>query len=295
VTGQGALAAAAGLAGLLAAGACVAGTAYVAGIWRDVTRPPRRGMGWALGQGIAASPADLGLDFEERTVDAPGTSMPCWWITGRGPADEVTVLLHGHGRSRWDSLRRVPGLADRAGLVVLPDLRAHGDAPGRSSLARREAADVCALLAEIERERPGARITLAGHSLGAVVAIHAAAQREQAGAPLRRVVAWGPYERVRTPFETRLRLRGLPAGPFAGIVLAALERLDGPELPTSASAARLHRTELEIHADELDAVSPLRDAHAIAAARPGARVHASRGVAHADLGVPGASGVRVQA
>jgi hypothetical protein len=278
------LGAVAGFAALLGAGAGLAGGAYVAGIWKDVTRPPRRGMGWAVGQGLAASPGDLGLAFEERTVETPDVRVPCWWITGRGPADKAVVVVHGHGRSRWDSLRRVPALADRFGLLVLPDLRGHGDAPGRSALARREHRDVCFVAATVERERPDARITLAGHSLGAVAAIHAAACLTRSPNPPERVIAWGPYDRVRTPFEARLRLRGLPAGPFSGIVLALLDRAEGPETPTVASAAMLGRTALEIHADELDEVSPARDARAIAAACPGATLHLTRGVAHADLG-----------
>jgi pimeloyl-ACP methyl ester carboxylesterase len=275
----------AGLAALLGAGAAVAGGLYLAGLWRDVTRPPRRALGWALGQGLAASPSDLGLDFTERTVELADARMPCWWIAGRGDDPrEVVILLHGHGRSRWDSLRRVAPWAERAALLVLPDLRGHGEAPGRSSLARREAGDVAVLAAEVLRERPEARITLAGHSLGAVVAIHAAARCEADGVPVARVVAWGPYDRVRTPFEARLRLRGLPVRPFSDAVLWLIDRADGPERATHESAALLRRTELRVTADATDSVSPVADAEAITAACPGARLDVSAGVAHADLG-----------
>ena len=274
----------AGLAALLGAGALLASGAYVAGLWRDVTNPPRRGMGWALGQGFASSPADLGLEFEERSIRSPGATVPCWWIRGRGDAREVVVLVHGHGRSRWDSLRRAGPWVDRAALLVLPDLRGHGEAPGRGTLARREPADLCAVIAEAERSFPGARVTLAGHSLGAVAAIHAAALRAEAGSPVAAVVAWGPYDRVRTPFEERLRLRGLPARPFSDAVLWLLDRLDGPERPTHEAAAALRDTALDVHADELDAVSPVGDARRIAQACPRATLHVSRGVAHADIG-----------
>lgn len=275
----------AGLAALLGAGAAVACGLYLAGLWRDVTRPPRRGLGWALGQGLAASPSDLGLAFAERTVELPDARMPCWWVTGRGDDPrEVVILLHGHGRSRWDSLRRIGPWAECASLVVLPDLRGHGEAPGRSSLARREAGDVAMLVAEVLRERPEARITLAGHSLGAVVAIHAAARCEADGAPVVAVVAWGPYDRVRTPFEARLRLRGLPIRPFSDAVLWLLDRADGPERATHEAAALLGRTELRVMADAADGVSPVSDAEAIRAACPGARLEVTSGVAHADLG-----------
>ena len=281
----GALPAALGFATLLGTGAALAGGTYLVGLWQDVTRPPRRAMGWALGQGLPSSPEDLGLQFRERTHAFPGCTMPAWWITGRAPASRrAVVILHGHGRSRWDSLRRVGPWIDQAALVVMPDLRGHGDAPGRSALARREPTDVCALIAEIEAEHPGITITLVGHSLGAVVAIHAAAARAAGGAPIDAVVAWGPYDRVRTPFEARLRLRGLPARPFSTAILKLIDRLDGPETPTHEAAAAAGATRLTIHADDLDMVSPTADALAIAAANPAASIARSCGIPHADLG-----------
>ena len=274
-----------GFAVLLGAGAALAGGVFLAGMWNDVMRPSRRGLGWALGQGLATSPEDLGLTFTERTHEFPGCTMPAWWVAGRAPESGVAViLLHGHGRSRWDSLRRIQPIAEGAALVVVPDLRGHGDAPGRTTLARREPEDVTMLVAAIEAEHPGLRIVIAGHSLGAVVAIHAAALRAEAGSPIHAVTAWGPYDRVRTPFEARLRLRGIPVWPFSHAILACWRMLDGRERATHASAAALRTTRLQLHADEFDAVSPVADAEEIAAACPGATLERSSGIAHADLG-----------
>ena len=157
--------------------------AYLAGLWKDAVTPSRRSMGWALGQGLPASPEDLNLQSEERSTVLSDGVMPAWWIRGRAPhSGRAVIVLHGHGRSRWDSLRRISQHVEHTALIVTPDLRGHGDAPGRCALARREAGDVCILMAAIEAEYPGISITLVGHSMGAVVAIHAAAQRAAAGA-----------------------------------------------------------------------------------------------------------------
>ena len=275
-----------GFATLLGAAALLVSGAYLRGLWNDAVRPARRSMGWALGQGLPASPEDLSLQSEERNTVLSDGVMPAWWIRGRAPqSGRAVIVLHGHGRSRWDSLRRVGQYAQEAALIVMPDLRGHGDAPGRCALARREAGDVCILMAAIEAEYPGIRITLVGHSMGAVVAIHAAAQRAAAGAPIEEVIAWGAYDRVATPLNARLKLRSLPARPFSDAILWMCTRINGPERATQNAAALLGSTRLTLHADSLDAVSPLADSQAIAAALPSATLHCSTGVPHSDLGV----------
>ncbi len=275
-----------GFATLLGAAALLVSGAYVRGLWNDAIRPARRSMGWALGQGLPASPEDLSLQSEERNTVLSDGVMPAWWIRGRAPqSGRAVIVLHGHGRSRWDSLRRIGQYAQEAALIVTPDLRGHGDAPGRCALARREAGDVCILIAAIEAEYPGIRITLVGHSMGAVVAIHAAAQRAAAGAPIEEVIAWGAYDRVATPLNARLKLRSLPARPFSDAILWMCTRVNGPERATQKAAALLGTTRLTLHADSLDEVSPLADSQAIAAALPSATLHCSTGVPHSDLGV----------
>ena len=275
-----------GFATLLGAAALLVSGAYLRGLWNDAVRPARRSMGWALGQGLPASPEDLSLQSEERNTVLSDGVMPAWWIRGRAPQSErAVIVLHGHGRSRWDSLRRIGQYAQEAALIVTPDLRGHGDAPGRCALARREAGDVCILMAAIEAEYPGIRITLVGHSMGAVVAIHAAAQRAAAGAPIEEVIAWGAYDRVATPLNARLKLRSLPARPFSDAILWMCTRVNGPERATQKAAALLGTTRLTLHADSLDEVSPLADSQAIAAGLPSATLHCSTGVPHSDLGV----------
>jgi pimeloyl-ACP methyl ester carboxylesterase len=281
--GEGAL----GLAALLGAGAAVASVAYLAGLVADTLRPTRRTAGWALANGIPIHPEDLGWTATERQFPrADGGVTPAWVIAGRAPeARRVVVILHGHGRSRWDSLRRAAPWVERSTWVVLPDLRGHGDASGASALGRAERRDMALLLNDLAAAHPDGRFTLVGHSLGAVVAVQAAADAADAGVPIETVEAHGPYERVATPLAAHLARRGLPACPFAAALRALIAWRHGPEEPTSRAAARL-RAPLSVHADALDDISPIAEARAIAAAAPAGRLHETSGIFHADLGVP---------
>lgn len=276
---------AAGFLLLLSAGAALAGFAYAFGLWRDTLYPPRKTMAWAMASGLTAHPDDLGWVTAERTfARADGGVTPAWAVQGREPGSPViAILLHGHGRSRWDSLRRASPWLERSRLVIMPDLRGHGDAQGLTTLGREEPRDLVVLMADLAAEFPGARFTLVGHSLGAVVAIHAAAAAQGHGVQIERVEAFGPYEIVATPFRARISMRGLPVFPWADITLAAMRVVLGRETPTSASARRL-AAPLVVHADESDTVSPAEEATAIARAAPHGSLQMSRGVPHADLG-----------
>ena len=273
---------------LLATGTAVASAVYVAGLWKETLRPTRRTTAWALTRGLPAAPDERGWTAtEQRFPRADGGTTPAWVIQGQAPhSGRVAVLLHGHNRSRWDSLRRAAPWVETCALVVLPDLRGHGESEGRSTLGRAEAADMDLLLAELAALHPGARFVLAGHSMGAVVAIHAAARAAARNSvPVERVEAWGPYQAVLTPFRAHVALRNLPVGPYPALVLALVRLLDGPETPTTVSAAAVIAP-LVIHADSTDSTSPVAGAQAIAAAAPQGTLHVTHGVPHADLGVP---------
>lgn len=282
----GVLETAAGMLMLLSAGALAASAVYMHGLWKDAMRPTRRTAGWALANGVPMHPEDAGWTATERAfARADGGTMPAWLVTGRAAAQTtVTIVLHGHSRSRWDSLRRAAPWVERSALVVLPDLRGHGEAAGHTALGREEHRDVVLMMNELAAMVPGARFTLVGHSLGAVVAVHAAAHASDSGLTVDAVEAFGPYDRVATPLRARLASRGLPAGPFVAFLLGLLNWKHGRETPTHRAASRL-TAPLTVHADEVDEVSPLAEAQAIAHAARNAVLRVSTGVPHADLGV----------
>ncbi len=193
---------------LAAAGLTAAIAAWL--IARGALRPRRATAGWALAHGSAPDPGSLGLRYSEC-----GTAeWPAWRIEGSGTVGAPTlILLHGWGRSRIDSLRRVGPLLPHVRAAILPDLPGHGESQSATAVGASEHA---ALVAELPRwleagRHPkgwSPRVILAGHSLGAAVAIRAAPLLNGV-ATVDGVIAWAPYETARQPVAARLAAQGI--------------------------------------------------------------------------------------
>ena len=250
----------------------------------DALHPPRKGFAWALATGRPASPEAAGLHASETTLPGMlGVPCPAWHVRGEGgPHAPTLLMLHGWGRSRWDSLARVAPLLAQVREAWLPDLPAHGEhAARRGWVGVREHEAVLAMLGEIVARRPGAPIVLVGHSLGAGVALRAA--RQVGGAPIAGVIALAPYRDLRSPIPGRLALRGLPAFPFMPIAIAMLRALGCMDRPLEHDARGLE-TPVLVVACEDDPISPLADAEALAAALPHATLLVLPGDRHDEPG-----------
>lgn len=141
-------------------------------------RPPRKMFAWALATGRPKDPSDLGLRFDEVQYSS-GQRHPCpaWRIYGDATESDapIMVMLHGWGRSRWDSLTRVEPFRKACSEIVLLDLPAHGEHAGAwSGVGTSEPQCVLHVLQEIAQQFPKRALILAGHSMGAGVAIRAA-------------------------------------------------------------------------------------------------------------------------
>lgn len=218
-----------GLLALLALGAALAIAAVVAAVVRDARHPSRASVGWALARGIPTRPDEAGMSSEEGSVRcADGTSLPVWTIPGGDPDGPDLLLLHGWRRSRIDSLRRLPWILPHVRCAHVMDLRGHGDAPrGATTLGGADVADACAAV----RARPSARWIIAGHSLGASIALRAAAELCGTGTRIDGVLLMCPYPDIRVPLQGRLASLGMPPFPVAHIAARAIGALCGRERP----------------------------------------------------------------
>jgi len=288
---------------------CVWGGALTA---LQALRPPRKFFAWALATGRPKDPADIGLAFED-TQYSSGQYFPCpaWRITAKSthPNAPILVVIHGWGRSRWDSLTRVDPFLHACCEIVLLDLPAHGEhASTWSALGIHEPTCVLNVLQEIVRQSPGKNIILAGHSMGAGIAIRAAnlaaqymvelpantpknqakpkpietttqpsqatinqtvSQQATSNQPPRvvGVIAFAPYQTLRSPIPARLRLKNLPRWPLAPIAFLILRILNRMDQPLSMDAREL-RAPLLVMTGDHDPISPAVDAQKISEAAP---------------------------
>ena len=141
-------------------------------------RPPRKMFAWALATGRPKDPSELGLRFDEVEYSS-GQRHPCpaWRIAGEATDSDapIVVIVHGWGRSRWDSLTRVEPFRKVCSEIVLLDLPAHGEHAGAwSGVGTSEPQCVLHALREIAKQFPKRALILAGHSMGAGIAIRAA-------------------------------------------------------------------------------------------------------------------------
>lgn len=250
----------------------------------DAMHPPRKGFAWALATGRPGSPDALGLSAEETSLPGlDGVPCPAWRVQGAGgDRAPILLMLHGWGRSRWDSLARLQPLLPIVREAWLPDLPAHGEHDGnRSWVGVREPDAALAMLAEIAARNAGAPMVMMGHSLGAGVAIRAAARAH--GLPVMGVIALAPYRDLASPIPGRMHMQGLPAQPFTALSLLLLRAAGCMDAPLERDSASL-RVPLLVIACEGDPISPASDAERIAAASSHATLLVLPGDRHDEPG-----------
>lgn len=253
-------------------------------IW-EARRPPRRTIAYALAHRIPADPDDLGLESDGWTVQRPdGTELPVWSVAGSASTRTI-VLVHGWGQSRINLLTRIEAFRPFARRIVLYDLRGHGDATGRSRLTVDEEEDLLAVInglaeadADAHAENPEP-ITLVGFSMGAAIAIAAAARMEPAPD---RVLAYGLYPTFEQSFAGRVRRTGLPTTPFVPLAMFwfRLTGLRHRPLETTLEAAPCP---VHLLHGRLDEIAPYAVAESWAAALPHVSLHGFDDARHLDM------------
>jgi pimeloyl-ACP methyl ester carboxylesterase len=215
----------------------------------------------------AVSP-EAGLPAHRFTIDVAGQRLAAWdW--GEGP---TVVLTHGWSGHAGQLSGFVAPLVRAGYHVVAFDHPAHGQSEGRQANYLTVAH---ALTAVVRRVGPVEAII--AHSLGSTATILALAR----GLPVDRVVLVAPPAAPADYARSFARAIGLPEARGEGmlerirvLIGGSLDNLDARRLVTTLRARAL-----VIH-DREDRDVPFPHGEAIAAAWPGARLHAVNGLGH---------------
>jgi competence protein ComEC len=187
---------------------------------------------WILvmpGRAIAL-PADEPYPGEHIEIDAPdGVRLAGTWHAHPDAGGRTLVLLHGLAEGRHMMRVRSDEIFARGWNIAVLDARGYGDSGGElGSFGGREVGDLSLWLDTIAaRVGPGLRLAIWGRSMGAGVALRAAAIEPRIHA----LVLEAPYIDLRRTAATLIRRYRLPASRIlAVLVLARARRLAGVSL-----------------------------------------------------------------
>ncbi len=216
------------------------------------------------------TPWELQVPFEHLAFPtSDGLMLRGWWLP-RPAAQSVIITCHGHTGSKPDMLGIGSGLWRAGYAVLLFDFRGRGQSdPWPNTLISREVDDLLAAVAWVRARQPEARIGVTGFSMGAAVALLAAAQSPHIAA----VVADSPFASADAVVAHLIRQR-MPVlhTPLFALTRKLIDLRHGYNLgqvrPVDAAACLTPRPLLLIHGTE-DSMIPIAHTHAIfAAAQP---------------------------
>ncbi len=162
------------------------------------------------------TPWELGIPYEDVAFQtSDGLTLRGWWLSHSGATRSIITLTGRHG-GRSDTIGISSALRRRGMNVLLFDFRGRGGSdPSINTLGYLETLDALAAVDFVRSRDPEARIGVVGYSMGAVVAILAAARDPRISA----VVADSPFASQRAVVRNYLRRRaGAVAMPLAGLM-----------------------------------------------------------------------------
>jgi alpha-beta hydrolase superfamily lysophospholipase len=247
---------------------------------RELVRPNVRAFEPAW-EGAPATPADIGLDYEDvKFTTDDGVTLSGWYIPAARDTRTAVVVLHGFSGNRLPELAAfVPWLQERHHVLQF-DFRGHGSSgPAAVTLGSHERRDVAAAVRFLESRGLGP-IALFGISMGASTAIIAAPDL-----PVAAVVADAPFAVLHHPVANRMGELGYPLSKLGSrfIVTAVAVRTRTRLADPIRMVRRLAPRALLIIAPQEDRLIDWHQSEELfAAAREPKELYLVPGSAHAD-------------
>ena len=242
-------------------------------VTRDLPEGPgglSKGMVLAIDPfAFETDPDDVGLDFDDVTVESEFGRFPAWRIDGDD--DTWAIVVHGAGVTRREALRILPTL-EQAGLTALVvtyrnDTGAPAADDGRHRLGAQEWEDLEAAVAYALDE--GAQdVVLVGYAMGGSIAATFMRESDLAGR-VQGLVLDAPLLDAGAVVDRRAADRGIPGfiSGWAKALAAVRFGIDWSELDHLAAADTFTVPILLFHGDA-DDTAPKGVSDAFAAARP---------------------------
>ncbi len=214
-----------------------------------------------------------------------GVSLKAWYYVPDSPNGKAIILLHGVGSNRQDMLPLGYMFLHRGYVVLMPDLRGHGESGGLATYGVLEDGDTSVWLDWLDKAGYSGLSYGFGASLGAAVLLDSLRHESR----FRAIVAESSYFDFPSIADERIA-RMLPGGlkwiafPFveSGMVWARWH--DGIDLRQASAATGLKSTRIPvllIHGLMDNKTSP-DNSRRLAALNPGARLWLVSGSRHAD-------------
>lgn len=237
---------------------------------------------------IPYSPADFEQDYESLSfLSHDGLKLTGWFVPSKNPSPLTLVVLHGIGSNAGDMiLNTVCLMKENRWNLFYINFRGHADSEGtRTSLGPLELKDFESAMTFIKNQKPEAtrRLAVYGHSLGAAVAIVAAARHPE----LEAVAAEDPFSFIsKTVRHFAHVFYGIPYFPFIPLALfftsLRLRMRIGEFAPANVIGEIAPRPIFFIHA-ERDLRMPPSDIQALwEAAKPPKELWVAPGADHGE-------------
>jgi uncharacterized protein len=164
------------------------------------------------------SPADLGLEFETRTLPSTNGVMLEAWLVRQTPSAGWVYLFHGFGESKQQMLLAMQRFHDLGFNTLAIDFRASGGSTGGNltTIGYAEAEDVAATVRWGAAELGATAPILYGFSMGSAAVLRAVGRLRTPAAAL---IVEAPFDRMLSTVENRFHMMGVPSFPMAHLLV----------------------------------------------------------------------------
>lgn len=183
---------------------------------------------------IAATPADLGLRYEE--VWLPVTQqnrterIHAWWIPARATATGVVLHLHGNGINMGANIGQAHRFHQLGLSVLLIDYRGYGRSEGKFPHEQQVYQDAEAAwhyLTQVRAIDPQ-HILIYGHSMGGAIAINLASQHPQAAG----LIVQSSFTSMQDMVDWVARYRIFPTGLLLTQRFSSIQKVPRLQMPS---------------------------------------------------------------